>query len=717
MQRIILVFILSVFAFNALISQETKQPAYYLGIWGAYGLNSHNGGFEDFPEAPGCCGNYGDGNGTGLGLGLLFDIRLNDDFDFISRLGWHKLDGAFKTTEVIGNTEIRELTTGETSYVGDVTAEYALDGYLGVLNFEPGINYNFFGNFGLAAGVTIGVLTNNTYDRKETLLSPAYVVYKVSGTRVRNEIYGSEIPEANSLQFGAFAGLDYDVSLSERVFLSPEVRYYIPFTQVRSFENEAENWTVSRLHFGLALKVAFYKSEKEIIERETILRDTTEVFMKGLDKERIVKTSTDIDISETEEFGSIIRNKTITERYERQIPEASELFADVKLYGIDNDGNKIADPKIIIEEFEVEESFPLLPHIYFAEGSAELNNTSQDLLTPSAADEFTEAALEWNTLDIYSEMLNIIASRMEQFPEASITITGTNNNMGVEENNLGLSMQRANSVKKYLTDVWGIDPSRIDTKSRNMPEKPANNDRNDGRVENRRAEISSNTWQITKPVYLKSVERTANPPQVEITPIVKSDAGIKKWSLSVSEEGSRLRNYEGTTMPEPIVWQVAQSPVPQSERLVNVQMSASDKNNKTVNVSKELSIEQLTIKKKRFEMLDDKQIQRYSLIVFDYDKSNLTANHRRILDEIKENIQPNSQVKILGYADRTGEAAYNKTLAQKRSDEVAEYLNLSRASYATEGIGNDELLYDNDIPQGRAYSRTVKIIIETPIER
>jgi hypothetical protein len=33
-----------------------------------------------------------------------------------------------------------------------------------------------------------------------------------------------------------------------------------------------------------------------------------------------------------------------------------------------------------------------------------------------------------------------------------------------------------------------------------------------------------------------------------------------------------------------------------------------------------------------------------------------------------------------------------------------------------EGVGNAELLFNNDIPEGRFYCRTVNIVVKTPVQ-
>ncbi|MBQ6913081.1 MAG: hypothetical protein IJQ30_02360, partial [Acidaminococcaceae bacterium] len=58
----------------------------------------------------------------------------------------------------------------------------------------------------------------------------------------------------------------------------------------------------------------------------------------------------------------------------------------------------------------------------------------------------------------------------------------------------------------------------------------------------------------------------------------------------------------------------------------------------------------------------DWRIDRYSLVLFNYDDANISYVDRQILSEIKKHIIKDSRavVTVSGYADRTGNAEYNK---------------------------------------------------------
>ncbi len=129
-----------------------------------------------------------------------------------------------------------------------------------------------------------------------------------------------------------------------------------------------------------------------------------------------------------------------------------------------------------------------------------------------------------------------------------------------------------------------------------------------------------------------------------------------------------------------------------------------------------MNIRQLTIRKKRFELKDDKRIERFALILFDYDKANIKTEQMKTLNDIKSRIQDNSTVIISGFADETGDPEYNRNLAARRTSEVQSILQVPNDRLIINNIGSDRLLYENNSPEGRSYCRTVTIEIETPVE-
>jgi OOP family OmpA-OmpF porin len=54
-----------------------------------------------------------------------------------------------------------------------------------------------------------------------------------------------------------------------------------------------------------------------------------------------------------------------------------------------------------------------------------------------------------------------VGSFLAMHPEITLTLEGHTCNMGPEKYNLGLSMRRAESVKRYMVDKFNIDPARL----------------------------------------------------------------------------------------------------------------------------------------------------------------------------------------------------------------------------------------------------------------
>jgi len=93
--------------------------------------------------------------------------------------------------------------------------------------------------------------------------------------------------------------------------------------------------------------------------------------------------------------------------------------------------------------------------------------------------------------DKYNIDIKKVADFMKTYPETTVVIEGHTDNVDIfnnPENNIKLSLARANSVRHYLIDNFGIDASRI-TAVGYGPDNPiASNDTKKGRQKNRRAQ-------------------------------------------------------------------------------------------------------------------------------------------------------------------------------------------------------------------------------------
>ncbi len=89
---------------------------------------------------------------------------------------------------------------------------------------------------------------------------------------------------------------------------------------------------------------------------------------------------------------------------------------------------------------------------------------------------------------MYNDEIKQVADFMKAHPEAKVMIQGHTDNVGSEASNIALSQARANSVKDYLVEKFGIAGDRLQAMGYG-PNKPiATNATAEGRQKNRRVE-------------------------------------------------------------------------------------------------------------------------------------------------------------------------------------------------------------------------------------
>jgi outer membrane protein OmpA-like peptidoglycan-associated protein len=314
--------------------------------------------------------------------------------------------------------------------------------------------------------------------------------------------------------------------------------------------------------------------------------------------------------------------------------------------------------------------------------------------------------------------LNITGLRLSLDSNSVITLVGTNSYTGEEKGNLQLSKNRALSIKNYLVNIWKINPDRIDIKARHLPEEPSNVTDENGQAENRRVEIESADWKIVEPVIVVDTTRNITKTIIRLFPQAKAESGIKNWKIKITQNNFVLKEFNGLgTVPHSLDWELSSGSesAPTRGGKISYSLLIEDSLGQVGQThEKYLAVEQMTIEKKRIEKVFDREYEYFSLILFDYGKSKLRSAHKKVIDFIKERLTPKSKVIITGHTDTMGKDALNKRISENRAKAVAKQLNLENAQII--GEGEENLLYDNTLPEGRFYCRTVKITIETPVE-
>ncbi|MEI6089222.1 MAG: OmpA family protein [bacterium] len=720
LKKMMFIAVLLLLSINAK-SEETDGKISY-GLFGGYLINMHSADFKAIPDCPSCSPGYESGFGGGLGFGALFEYKLAPKFSLGARVEYNDISALLKREE--GTTVIIE---------GEQTPgvfEHTIDATLSTAGIEPMIKYEFINNFKVSLGLYAGVLINKNYSQKEQITKPVGVGTFLnpdgtdSGDRIRNESSGT-LSKPASLLLAPCLGLSYSLPMnsSRSLTLEPEVFYYMGLSNIVN-DPKVTAWKANSIRLGLAViytppkeKVYIRKSEKiRKIDTLEIKKDVLakSYISKGIEKSRIEET-TEGDILLTTEIISRVDTLFIERKY--------QLSADITAVGVEANGNEVKNPKVIVEEFTSFKVKPLLNYIFFADNSSSLPSKYKSL-SKSQAEKFQVNDLySFEALEIYYNSLNIIGKRMTDNQKAKLTIVGCNSDFGNEKGNKDLSMKRANIVKDYLVNVWNLKETRLTIEARNLPEKASTPATDAERSEeNRRVEFYSDDYEILSPVFLADTIRTSNPQNIRFYPEVKSDAGIASWSIVANQKSAdNQKNFtqEGNgTPPTKIDWDVAQnsSATPKKQLPINYTIKVKDKTGKEIqSTEKSLPFELVTIMRKREMGIQDKKIENFSLILFDFDKSNISGTNKKIVDMIKNRITPESIISIEGYTDRIGEDEYNINLSEKRAFSAKDAIGRKDAKVV--GIGEGKLLYDNNLPEGRFYCRTVDIRIETPLAK
>ena len=379
--------------------------------------------------------------------------------------------------------------------------------------------------------------------------------------------------------------------------------------------------------------------------------------------------------------------------------------------------------ELVMQEEIVRETFPLLNYIFFAQGSAIIPERYR-LITGEAIAKFDESTIEGGALDFYYSMLNVIGSRLLKIPDAKITITGCINNFKEEKNNSKLALERANAVKSYLNMVWGIAEDRMTVVAAKLPAIASSSKDSLGREENRRVEIVSDNWQVMKPVTFIRRIATVHPEKVTFTTMQEIPEGLESYAITFEQNGKVFDARSGSVLEKAISWnwKNKKNELPSVQGALRYNLSVTDKaGDAFTSTTESISVREEKIESRKNVSLDQGITkEKISLILFEFDKFDMGPRNAQIMDEfvyprITADIRA---VTISGFTDIIGLDTYNQTLSDKRAKAVYDVFMLKQSATVDSskvrsiGYGETNANFDNKLPEGRFYNRTVNLLLE-----
>ena len=504
------------------------------------------------------------------------------------------------------------------------------------------------------AGLEFGIPISTKYTEKENQTSPIPASLSISNN--------ANIPNP-AVRIAGIIGAGYTIELKDNIFLIPEVSYRIPFTHVSSNQNFT-TWDIPQLRAGVSLTFGLTKKQEKPSE-----------------------TFHDLQIG----------------------------FKEINYY--DKEGAKHPLKNIKVEDVQYTELFPILPYVFCDENQPAPSDSTQTLESGTAKGEFQAETMEPDAMKINLRTLDIVGKRMQEITDAELTITGTIDDKK-EKDTPQLALRRAEFAKDYIVNTYKINPERINIRAIGLPEKPSATTVPDGDAENRRIELSSSNSKLLEPIIMKSENQTiAEPNQIEFVPYIISTDSVTSWKFGIEQAGQPLKTLGGSDSINPIQFVIIPNELKKSQVPVDYSLNAENARELKRSVSGSIPVEYYSFTRKKSEELPDKTISKYSLILFDFDKADVSDNDKAIIEKyIVPDIKFNSTIKIYGYTDRIGNEDYNKKLSEQRANAVKDILSakVKEAKYEIYGVGENQVIFDNNSPIGRQLSRTVQIYVITP---
>jgi outer membrane protein OmpA-like peptidoglycan-associated protein len=757
------------------LTADSDKPLYMrFGVFGAWSFTFHKLDFASTPECQTCLAqsyqlaplqpnNFGSVWGSAIGGGLLTEIPITGRFGASLRVSYYAQSAnsnltaeslpatvpgvTFTAREVLQlaqNTVKFDGSPNNTSLPGSIYHRF--NPQLGLLFIEPYLTYRVLDPLAIFVGARIGIPVVRRFNYAEVagrVTNPQTLQESDQPFNYRDAVTGTATSFRNlrngdlslaSVVVMPSVGFSYEFPLNATGTVLAAIEGFYSYgglskingngwSRIASSSERLPNgaplidsaggsWFMEHdVRLSLGVKYSPFR---------TIRPELSPEFQETIRRAKQLET---LFVQEREQnVKRMVRVDSINRVISAKVEELKKIGISVnlaKLVGVDADGREIPKPKLTIEQFRTQTVQPLLAQIYFDDNSAVLPSRYRRVRAAERASfKISDFAGKAN-IEVYRHILNIVGKRMTDNAPSVLFINGCNSGQGTEKDNLKLSEQRAVAISDYLQDVWKIPAKRLIIQKQNVPDKPASGGET-GNAENRRVEMSSNVPEIFDPVRTDQVMRIADPPVLRFGLEINAGAGLKQWDMEINQfvenESVSLKTFSGGAKYEPTVdWKLneEQSTMPVSNQDLSVQLTMTDVNNKNADAPiQSVPVTQIAVERKEVEGKPDKRIDTYDIIGFDFGTNTVTLDEsaQKLLETIKKSLKPNSRITATGYTDTTGDAAKNKALATSRAEFIARALSGSARAV---GVG-PTTVNDNALPEGRAYNRYVRVVVETP---
>ena len=687
------------------VTRDTLVPSLYqihhkplqAGIEGGYGWGwQWNANLNATPAALTGCDHYATGTGNGFSIRAIAEMPMWGDaspWEFEPSFFFELQRPDFRWDQALFT---RDTNNGS---LDPFTIRHEVQTTVDQIGIGGTFTYELVPNFFLEAGANLGLLFLQDYQASLHRVEPGALL--PDGTR-DTTIGTGKLSKKLDLVPAVSLEMSYEAPISKTLRVRPGISASIPFG---GYAAATPSWLGS-MSFWNTIEV---NASISILLDLTPRTETVPVYVKQ----------------------------------EIQVPVApappvpkSTLTASIKAMAMSSTGQESNVVQMTVEEVRTRNADPILNYIFFDPGSATFPQRYITYSTPEDARRLFQGSTERNgvsLMTLYRETLNILGDRLRKYPSTILTLIGSTDNCDDRTQNakpdrtqkelLSLARARAEAVRNYLVHIWQIDPKRLKIETTLLPAKPSPSTTEEGRAENRRVEFrietgNTDAFRVMDPIIVTNIEHLATPDRIVLIPTVSS-SHIARTFASISAGGVELQTFNGTANSEQAekVWAPTESTLKKLRDSLDIDYDVWDSSGNHAHAHSSIPLDIIHIQSNRPE-----RIERFSLILFGFDEAALNPNNERSIRSAANMIPtiPIQRVLIQGYTDETGNAEHNDELSSERANAVKERLEAMLHSEGatvpteihTEGHGSRDLLYDNTLPEGRFFSRTVNITIE-----
>lgn len=669
-------------------------------------VTMHSGNFT-LPFAPTCCPGYTTSTTIGPALSGFFRNEFSKLFRVAVRMTYAPYNANFSTDQSIFVTN---STLGTVRHTLDVSMVFVGAEILADIRIANPVR--------LMLGGSAGAMAQASYSQREDLIVPGIGTFE-NGLRVRNQTNNAEMQKLSTPIVGVTGGVGFDIpiTVNHSVMLTPEALYTLGLTDIV----EGASWKASQLRIGVGIGFALNAPDPPlpIMKRRVEYVDSVfadvppdSVYARSMGAERI-------------ETDTVVQSDTvmITERVYRTDtvlrPLRPTITAKLSARSLQPDGVLTDVFAVSISTQFVTEALPLLPVVFFESQSISLSFRYHQV---KSAEEFDMQSIQPRTTMVHREVLNIIGQRMRERPASIISLVG-NADPTTEGSDCSLATKRAEVVKKYMMDVWGIESSRIELVQRKgncAPSRATREPSEAGFSENRRVEIETADLDLLAPVAQRRFNeaRSVTPPRIVLDPsgtqaVSDIDAGptqkyFTSWKIEGSSGSKILFSQTGEGSPQSITQQLstATADLMRDDVPMNIRLTVDGMQGSHGTAEAELNVRKDTLKT---------ELERLTLTLFDVSSDEVTPVSEVQIEDFLKHVPAGATVIVRGFADMLGNAEFNRKLSGRRAQSVCNTIN----KYLKRDIRVDctEVATDKfppgidsyNTPEERFLSRTVQI--------